>query len=57
MKRLIIAGLLASTTALAAEYPDKTIVFVVPFAAGSATDVLARVLGQEIAVDGGYLCQ
>ena len=29
MKRLIIAGLLASTTALAAEYPDKTIVFVV----------------------------
>ena len=51
MKRLIIAGLLASTTALAAEYPDKAIVFVVPFAAGSATDVLARVLGQEIAVE------
>jgi tripartite-type tricarboxylate transporter receptor subunit TctC len=51
MKRLIIAGLLASTSALAAEYPDKPIVFVVPFAAGSATDVLARVLGQEIAVE------
>jgi tripartite-type tricarboxylate transporter receptor subunit TctC len=32
----------------AAEYPDKTITFVVPFAAGSATDQLARALGQEI---------
>ena len=31
-----------------AEYPDKTIMFVVPFAAGSATDQLARALGQEI---------
>ena len=32
----------------AGEYPDKTITFVVPFAAGSATDQLARALGQEI---------
>jgi tripartite-type tricarboxylate transporter receptor subunit TctC len=31
-----------------AEYPDKTITFVVPFAAGSATDQLARALGEEI---------
>jgi len=31
-----------------AEYPDKTITFVVPFAAGSATDQLARALGQEL---------
>ena len=32
----------------AAEYPEKPITFVVPFAAGSATDQLARALGQEI---------
>ncbi len=31
-----------------AQYPDKTITFVVPFAAGSATDQLARALGQEV---------
>lgn len=51
MKRLFIASLFACTAASAADYPDKPIVFVVPFAAGSATDVLARVLGQEIAVE------
>ena len=31
-----------------AEYPDKQITFVVPFAAGSATDQLARALRQEV---------
>jgi tripartite-type tricarboxylate transporter receptor subunit TctC len=46
--------LLACVAALAiagparADYPDKTITFVVPFAAGSATDQLARALGQEV---------
>jgi tripartite-type tricarboxylate transporter receptor subunit TctC len=34
-----------------AEYPDKPIHFVVPFGAGSATDQLARALGQAIAVE------
>ena len=33
------------------EYPEKPITFVVPFAAGSATDNLARVLGQEMSGD------
>lgn len=42
-----VAAALAST-ALAQEYPAKTITFYVPFAAGSATDTLARVLGQGI---------
>jgi tripartite-type tricarboxylate transporter receptor subunit TctC len=32
----------------AADYPDKTFTFVVPFAAGSATDQLARALGAEV---------
>jgi tripartite-type tricarboxylate transporter receptor subunit TctC len=53
--------LLASAIALAAAapfataqtYPEKPIVFVVPFAAGSATDGLARVIGQEVTRDSG----
>src|SRR6185436_12355159 len=39
---------LALAGSASADYPDKTITFVVPFAAGSATDQLARALGQEV---------
>ena len=39
-------------TASAADFPDKTITFVVPFAAGSATDQLARALGQSVTDQG-----
>ncbi len=34
-----------------AEFPDKPIRFVVPFAAGSATDQLARAIGQAMSVE------
>ncbi len=48
-------GALHSTAALAQAqapaYPTKAITFVVPFAAGSATDQLARALGQSITND------
>ena len=46
----LFAGALAFALAGAAfaDYPDKTITFVVPFAAGSATDQLARALGVEV---------
>ena len=37
-----------SAFAQAAKYPEKPLTFVVPFAAGSATDQLARALGQSI---------
>lgn len=37
--------------ALAQNYPDKPITFIVPFAAGSATDQLARALGQGVALE------
>jgi len=37
--------------AIAQEYPAKTITFYVPFAAGSATDTLARSLGQGITAE------
>ena len=43
------AALTLSPLAFAqSEYPNKAITFVVPFAAGSATDQLARALGQAV---------
>ena len=45
---LALAGMaLAPLAALAQAFPAKPITFVVPFAAGSATDQLARALGQS----------
>jgi len=40
---------LAAPAALAQAYPEKSVTFLVPFAAGSATDQLARALGQALA--------
>jgi len=40
--------LLPSLDALAQAYPAKPIRFVIPFGAGSATDALARIAGQEL---------
>ncbi|HEV8255451.1 MAG TPA: tripartite tricarboxylate transporter substrate binding protein [Casimicrobiaceae bacterium] len=39
---------LAFTGIVRADYPEKQFTFIVPFAAGSATDQLARSLGQEV---------
>ena len=51
-RRALAAGvagaLLAPLAAWAQGYPTKAVTFVVPFAAGSATDQLARALGQSI---------
>ena len=41
----------AALAQAAGSYPAKAITFVVPFAAGSATDQLARALGQSITND------
>ena len=50
---VLALGALHGTAALAQApvYPAKAITFVVPFAAGSATDQLARALGQSITTD------
>jgi tripartite-type tricarboxylate transporter receptor subunit TctC len=49
MRRAILASaILAATGAGAQTFPDRPITFVVPFAAGSATDQLARALGQAV---------
>jgi tripartite-type tricarboxylate transporter receptor subunit TctC len=48
-RRVAVGALLALAASIAqADYPEKQITFVVPFAAGSATDQLARSLGQEL---------
>ena len=51
-RRAAVAALLASFAATGAfaqaKYPDHPITFVVPFAAGSATDQLARALGNSV---------
>lgn len=48
---LLSAGCLAASSAAHAQYPDKPIRFVVPFAAGTATDQFARALGQAISAE------
>jgi len=51
-RRHIIATLLAlAPFAAFADFPDKPITFIVPFAAGSATDQLARALGQAVTAE------
>jgi len=48
---LVAAAFAPATLAQGASYPSKPITFIVPFAAGSATDQLARALGQEASKD------
>ena len=43
----------ASAPGEAAKYPAKALTFVVPFAAGSATDLIARALGQAVTQETG----
>jgi len=45
---LIVLMLASALGAAAAEYPDHPIRFIVPQAAGSATDTVARVLAAEL---------
>jgi tripartite-type tricarboxylate transporter receptor subunit TctC len=48
---LVLAALLAAGSAAAQGYPEKPITFVVPFAAGSATDQIARALGNGVTAE------
>jgi tripartite-type tricarboxylate transporter receptor subunit TctC len=51
MKTAITLGLIACTVTLtvtAADYPTRPVRIIVPFGAGSATDVVARTIGQNL---------
>ena len=48
---LVAASVLTPLGAFALVFPTKPVTFVVPFAAGSATDQLARALGQSVTAD------
>ncbi|MGB8337697.1 MAG: tripartite tricarboxylate transporter substrate-binding protein, partial [Burkholderiales bacterium] len=45
---VILSLALISANVRAENYPSKPIKIVVPFAAGGTTDILARVIGQEL---------
>lgn len=51
-RRLVLAAAMAAAfaalPAAAQTYPDKPLTFIVPFAAGSATDQIARAIGQAV---------
>ena len=46
--RMLAVAAFAAVPALAQDYPSKPITFIVPFAAGSATDQIARAVGQGV---------
>ena len=51
MSRLIaltLAAIVSCAAPVAAQYPDKPITMVVPFAAGGPTDVIARIVGDHM---------
>lgn len=56
LKKTLVAGLLGLCLPLAASaagFPEKPITFVVPFGPGSATDQLARAIGQGVSEQSG----
>ena len=55
MKRLLIvaATVLTVASAWGQDYPTKVIKIVVPFTAGSATDIMARIVGERLSASTG----
>ena len=51
---LVTAALLASTTAVAQDFPNKPVRIIVPFSAGGATDIVTRVVAQKLTETWGH---
>ncbi|NUS21503.1 MAG: tripartite tricarboxylate transporter substrate binding protein, partial [Mesorhizobium sp.] len=49
----LTATLGLGTASAAADFPDRPITMVVPFAAGGSTDVVARIIAQKMSEDLG----
>ncbi|WEA24806.1 Bug family tripartite tricarboxylate transporter substrate binding protein [Rhizobium binxianense] len=49
----VLAAFAAGASATAADFPDRAITMVVPFAAGGSTDVVARIVAQKMSEDLG----
>lgn len=56
MKRVstVVAALLLAGSVFAQGYPNKPIKFIVPFTAGSATDIVARTVGEAMSRSMGH---
>jgi tripartite-type tricarboxylate transporter receptor subunit TctC len=50
---LAVSGAWAQAPAGAGDYPNKIIKIIVPFTAGSATDIMARIVGERMSVSMG----
>ena len=50
---LAVAGAWAQSPAGAGDYPNKIIKIIVPFTAGSATDIMARIVGERLGASMG----
>ena len=50
---LAVAGSWAQSPAGAGDYPNKIIKLIVPFTAGSATDIMARIIGERLSASMG----
>ena len=48
-----IVGTLLSTPSMAQAYPSKPIKLIIPFPAGGATDIVGRVVAQQLGVELG----
>ncbi|HEU0061688.1 MAG TPA: tripartite tricarboxylate transporter substrate-binding protein, partial [Hyphomicrobiaceae bacterium] len=51
MSRLIVlalAAIIGSVIPAAAQYPERPITMIVPFAAGGPTDTIARIVGEDM---------
>ncbi|MEO8248452.1 MAG: tripartite tricarboxylate transporter substrate binding protein, partial [Burkholderiales bacterium] len=54
-RRLVITALLASAFSVQAQsnWPERPVRLIVPFPAGGATDLIARVIAQRVSTDIG----